>query len=262
MLIRDLRTAIGQAVRPLDDGLVAAIDARRPRTTSQPRSCRLRARWRPRALCRTAGWRSSDPDAASRRRDWLSSREAFSTRRRSSRSPRWRRTKRSNQHRVLRVGTDVQLVFSHPDARHSQGIHANESARGRRLRLDPIVGKARPPGIQLFGTAALVEDAEGGDAATLYVGRFPLAIGLRTSALSLPRAPAARVKLFDELKVGAAHFVIAAVESMDDSRGRQPRFIAHSRVRPCALRARPDPAQRILRHQRLTRPSPAASSSR
>jgi uncharacterized protein len=104
------------------------------------------------------------------------------------------------------------MWLSHPDARHSQNIDANGSAAAAVYDSNQSWGKP-DRGIQLFGTAAAVDGADAGDPAALYAGRFP---GYRSEDLGgyrfyvlRPR----RVKLFDERELGAAHFVIAAVEA-------------------------------------------------
>jgi uncharacterized protein YhbP (UPF0306 family) len=107
----------------------------------------------------------------------------------------------------------LELVWlSHPDARHSQNIDANESAAAAVYDSTQSWGKP-DRGIQLSGTAALAEAAQAGDAATLYAGRFPEYRSEDLGAYRFYELRTRRVKLFDERELGAAHFVIAAVEA-------------------------------------------------
>jgi uncharacterized protein YhbP (UPF0306 family) len=106
----------------------------------------------------------------------------------------------------------LELVWlSHPDAKHSQNIDANGSAAAAVYDSTQSWGKP-DRGIQLFGSAAVVDDAGADDAATLYAGRFP---DSRKEDLGVYRFYVLRprwAKLFDERELGAAHFVIATVE--------------------------------------------------
>jgi uncharacterized protein YhbP (UPF0306 family) len=106
----------------------------------------------------------------------------------------------------------LELVWlSHPDATHSQNIHAGGSAAA--AVYDSTQSWGQPDrGIQLVGAAAAVDDADAREAAALYAGRFP---DYRKEDLDVYRfyvLRPQRVKLFDERELGAAHFVIAAVE--------------------------------------------------
>jgi uncharacterized protein len=109
-------------------------------------------------------------------------------------------------------GPTLELVWlSHPEAKHSQNIHASGSAAAAVYDSTQSWGKP-DRGIQLFGTAAAVEDSKEGDAATLYAGRFPDYRNEDLGAYRFYVLRPQRVKLFDERELGAAHFVIAAVE--------------------------------------------------
>ena len=106
----------------------------------------------------------------------------------------------------------LELIWlSHPDALHSRNVRANATAAV--AVYDSRQSWGRPDrGIQLFGTAGEVEEADAGDADALYASRFP---GYRREDLGayrfyvfLPR----RVKLFDERELGAGRFVVAVVD--------------------------------------------------
>jgi uncharacterized protein YhbP (UPF0306 family) len=106
----------------------------------------------------------------------------------------------------------LELVWlSHPDAVHSQNIRASGSAAAAVYDSRQSWGKP-DRGIQLFGSAAAVGDADANDAAAVYADRFSDYRAEDLGAYRFYVLRPQRVKLFDERELGAGHFVIAAVD--------------------------------------------------
>jgi uncharacterized protein YhbP (UPF0306 family) len=113
-------------------------------------------------------------------------------------------------------GPELHLVWlSHPDAMHSRNIRERGTAAVAVYDSNQTWGKP-DRGIQLFGAAHSATDVESSAAEARYAGRFP---DFRVEELAAYRFYVFRpdrLKLFDEHELGAARFIVAAV----DSRGR------------------------------------------
>jgi len=99
----------------------------------------------------------------------------------------------------------LRIVWlSEPRARHSRNLRASASAAVAVYDSSQTWGQP-DRGIQLFGSAR----EAGADAGAVYGGRFPEFAEL--TAYRLYELVPRRVKLFDELALGAATFVTARV---------------------------------------------------
>ncbi len=105
----------------------------------------------------------------------------------------------------------LDLVWlSHPSAAHSRHLRANPTAAVAVYDSKQTWG--RPDrGIQLFGTARQVTGRAEQQARLIYERRFPLFARDPNPAYRLYRFRPRRLKLFDEIELGAGRFVSARV---------------------------------------------------
>jgi uncharacterized protein YhbP (UPF0306 family) len=110
-------------------------------------------------------------------------------------------------------GSDLNVVWlSDPGAKHSRNILTSGTAAVAVYDSSQTWGQP-DRGIQLFGTAREVEEAESGDAAELYVSRFADFARNDLGSYRFYVFRPHRVKLFDERELGAGRFVTAVVDS-------------------------------------------------
>jgi uncharacterized protein YhbP (UPF0306 family) len=106
----------------------------------------------------------------------------------------------------------LELVWlSEPLSKHSRNVRAAGTAAVAVYDSNQSWGKP-DRGIQLFGSASESDGAAAADAETVYANRFP---GHRQGDLNVYRFYVfhpSRLKLFDELELGAGRFVVASVD--------------------------------------------------
>jgi uncharacterized protein YhbP (UPF0306 family) len=124
---------------------------------------------------------------------------------------------------------ELDLVWlSEPRARHSRNIDANSSVAVAVYGPEQTWG-GHDRGLQLFGTARVLDRTSSGTAEELYAARFP---GYDPSAMSDYRFYKFRprsLKVFDERELGAGVFVAARL-----ARDRQPVWERTEIYRPAA----------------------------
>ena len=107
---------------------------------------------------------------------------------------------------------ELQLVWlSEPDATHSRNIKETRTAAVAVYDSTQTWGKP-DRGIQLFGAAHQVTDAEAGRAEALYANRFHDFESKNFATYRFYVFRPGRVKLFDEGELGAGRFIVAAVD--------------------------------------------------
>jgi uncharacterized protein YhbP (UPF0306 family) len=107
--------------------------------------------------------------------------------------------------------SELDVVWlSAPDAQHSKNVAANPRAAIAVFDSAQTWGGA-DRGIQLFGTARMLEGRGAADAEAVYAARFRKYSVRDLSAYRFYRLRPRRLKLFDESELGGGVFVRAAV---------------------------------------------------
>jgi uncharacterized protein YhbP (UPF0306 family) len=109
-------------------------------------------------------------------------------------------------------GPELDVVWmSEPNAQHSRNIRAQETVAIAVYDSTQSWGR-QDRGMQLFGSARELAEADAGEAEALYALRFPDYEREQFGAYRFYAFRPDRIKLFDERELGGGRFVTARVE--------------------------------------------------